>query len=131
MMKLLKFTALGVLLEGIAIYGFIAVSKSDWAMPGKQIVVIVFLISIIALLSVTAKSFSFFEQLLLSWFLTAGFIVAYQLLGFTLFSGLVKDITPFSIEHFHITILFSVILFGFFNLIGVVVFFVEKKIMLK
>ena len=130
-MKLLQFAALGVLLEGIAIYAFITVSKSDWAVPGKQIITIFFLISIIVLFSVTVRSFSFFEQLLLSWFLTAGFVVVYQFLGFTLFPGLVKDITPFSSEHFRVTFIFTCILFGIFNLIAIVVFVIGKKIILK
>jgi hypothetical protein len=111
-MNLYKLTALGILVELFAILGFICVAKTTLADPGKQITLIVSGIAIVALLIVAVKLLSIRELISLSVFLTVGFIAVEQTLSLAFFPGLLKDVVPFSLEHFRITGTVTIIIFG-------------------
>lgn len=99
MSNLFKLTIEGILIEVVALLSFIGIAKTSWDFPGKQVVIIMALIAIIALLMVAVARLSIRELFYLSAFLTISIVCIYQILGFFFFPGIVKDVVPFSWEH--------------------------------
>jgi hypothetical protein len=99
MRKFLLLLAIGIAIETFAVLSFVGIAGTQFSVPGKQIVVAVFLIAIIALLIASVRAFSLRLLVLLSAFLAVSATCVYQVLGFVFFTGLVKDITPLSLEH--------------------------------
>jgi hypothetical protein len=57
------------------------------------------------------KAFRFRDLLLMAFVLSLGFIVIYNFLGFLFYPGLVKDLTPFSLDHLVRVCFFFAIIF--------------------
>jgi hypothetical protein len=123
-----RYTIFGLLIEVAAILSFIGIARTALAFPGKQIIIVVFLIAIIALLFMAMRLLSFRNLMLLAAFLTIGFIATYQMLGFAFFPGLVKDIAPLSLEHLRTTGTIAILVF-FGYIACIVAILAIKKIM--
>ncbi len=126
MTKIIKFTALGVLVQSFAIGCFIAVVHTEWAVPGKFIIIGMFAMFVVTLLFFAEKVFSFRQMLWLSGFLTVGLVVVHKVLGFTYFPGLAKDFELFSYDHLVKTLGEFAFVFGCYFL-AVCVVVVSKK----
>lgn len=109
--KLLQFTGLGILIEGLAILAFAFVARTDWLAAGKQVVLIFFLVLISFLIIRASAALSITKLIWLSIFLSFGGVFVFELIGFTVFPGLVKDVTPFSLEHMKGAILLLMLVF--------------------
>jgi hypothetical protein len=110
--QLLFFGAMGVALETLAILSYVGVARTSFSVPGKQIVAGIFLTAIIALLIVSARIFSLKHLVFLSTCFAVGVASLYQILGFALFSGMVKDIAFLSWDNLKIVgVLMLLILF--------------------
>jgi len=99
MRALVRLTILGGLIQSAGMLSFIGIAKTAFHVPGKQIVIIIFLIAMIFLLSRAVTELYLGELLLLSLFLTGLFVCIHELLAFCVFPGLAKDIMPFSLLH--------------------------------
>lgn len=122
MSNLSKYLTIGILIEAVAILIFIGISKTTLAVLGKQVTIITSLIVIIAFLIVAVKIFAIRELILLSFFLTIGAVVIHQILGYVFFPGIVKDITPFSLDHIvRIGISFALVLCSYVGTIFLIV----------
>lgn|GEM_PF-5652654 len=99
MRALLRLTILGGLIQLAGMLSFIGIAKTAFHVPGKQIVIIIFLIAMIFLLFRAVTELHFGELLLLSLFLTGFFVCIHELLAFGIFPGLAKDLRPFSLFH--------------------------------
>jgi hypothetical protein len=96
---LVQLTALGLLIKIVALLSFIGISKTVLAVPGKDIILGAFVIAMILYLIVATERLSGWQLATLAVFLTAGFVGIHHLLGFTVFRGLLKGETPFSLHH--------------------------------
>ncbi len=100
--SLIRLTILGLLVEIAGILSFIGIARTPFYL-GKQTVIISFLLAVIVLLVIAVRVLPFRKLFLLAIFMTVGFVIIYQTLGFTFFSGLVKDMELLSFEHLEAT----------------------------
>ena len=129
MSNLFKLTLEGILIEVVAVLSFIGIAKTSWDFPGKQVVIIMALIAIIVFFIVAVARLSIRELFYLSAFLTIGIICIYQVLGFSFFPGIVKDVVPFSWEH--LSNIGFVTLLVFCGHMGIVILIIGFKKILK
>ncbi len=121
-MTFVKFTALALLIQSLAIGCVIAILYTEWAVPGKQIVAVMFVITLTAVFYWAGSYFPFRKVLYLSSILVAGAIVfpriIGKILGFTFYLGHHKvDMKPFSDDHLIRIGIEFILIFGFYLLV--------------
>lgn len=134
-MTFVKFTALGLLIQSLAIGCVIAILYTEWAVPGRQIVAVMFVITLTAVFYRAESRFPFRKLLYLSGILAAGAIVFPRvigsILGFTFYLGLPKvDMKPFSGDHLERIGIEFILIFGFYFVVACAVFGFRKIIRL-
>jgi hypothetical protein len=98
-MNLIKLIFIGAVIQGASLITFIAFGKTDWDKIGKPLSIWTGIICTLALCSF-AMRFPRNQVIVFSGALSITFVLLYEVLGFFLFPGLVKDLLPFSWEHF-------------------------------
>ena len=126
--KLIFFAIVGFALQTIAILGFIGIAQTEWATPGKQVVIISFLIGMSSLIYMASETISVRGLLSLSAILSLWLVTVYELLGFSVFPGLVKDTTFLSLENIKGTLLFLAIIFSCYVAGALSFSFIRKKV---
>lgn len=126
MKGIFQLSCIGWVLEAAAIYGFIAISKTGWAIPGKQIVITLFCLAVLMLFIYSARFIKLTEMALVAAFLSVGFIVIYQALGFSIYPGLVKNIGFLSAEHIKTTFIVFVLVGGGYSIAILVAMLTNK-----
>lgn len=127
MLIMIKYISVGIVLESISISLFIIAAKLETSFNYKIIVLLFYFISLVFFfIKVTFKTFRFRDIIFLSFVLSFGFIIAYSLLGFLFYPGLVKDLAPFSFDHLIRVSLFFAIIFVFHIGLVLIAYTVKK-----
>ena len=122
-MTFVKFTALALSIQSLAIGCVIAFLYTEWAVSGKQIVAVMFVITLTAVFYWAGNYFAFRKLLYLSGYLAAGAVVfprvIGKILGFTFYLGLPNvDMKPFSADHLQRVGIELILIFGFYFVIA-------------
>lgn len=113
MRNLLKYLVIAFLIECFCLVGFVLVSKTSFANIGKYLFLILFVMAVAVVLAAATRILSMKKLFLLTIFLTISYALFYDILGFLLFPGLVKDIILFSFDHLIGFLLMSICLLVF------------------
>ena len=95
--QVVRLAIAGLIVQLFGFASFISIVRLDLA--GKEITVGLVLIATFILMIVAVSRLDLIKIILLAAFLAVSFTCIHQLLGFTLFPGLVKDIELFSPDH--------------------------------
>ena len=113
--KLGKIILIGIVIQNICLIAFIAFGKTGWDKLGKPLSIWAGIIYALALCSFVTR-LPRNQMIIFSGALSFAFVLIYEVFGFLFFPGLVKDLLPFSWEHFRASILLLVVVWTCYGL---------------
>jgi hypothetical protein len=128
MVMLARLTALGLLIQVVALLSFIAIAKTGLAFPGKTITWSVFLVAMLVYLIEAVELLSVRELVFLAVSLSVGSTTVHQVLGFAFFPGLVKEVPLLSMQHLR-AIGNETIFFLVCNVAGIMISAVVRRVL--
>jgi hypothetical protein len=111
MSTLILFVVAGLIVDVLGVVGFAAIAGTGLAVPGKTVVAVLYCLATVALLSVAESRLQVGRLIVFAGLMAVGMVAVYQALGFWRFSGLVKDVEPFSSDHLRISLIVMALAF--------------------
>jgi len=99
MTALIQLGIAGFIIQAAGILCYLGIVHTAFDDPGKQITIGVYCVVIVGLFVAAVRQLSFKELVVLAVVLTMVFTAIYEVLGFAVFPGLVKDTVLFSRDH--------------------------------